>query len=179
MRTRQTILYAPGTAAAQNTSLAAALSQRLEGQVITGIDGPSDSEITETLANHLRWGASPIFRPSSPAFFIKAASEQDVVQGVLFALENNYKLSLRGQGNPFGRRKVPSDGYFLFMGDQRRGSCAVHLLLVILVSAGHHESGTSLQPGGVTIDQSDLKEVHVDPVTYSCRFQVGGPALLR
>ena len=82
-------------AEAQNSSLAY-LTQRIDGQVFAE---PGSFDSTDTLANYLRRGPSPLFQPpSTPAFYIKAASEEDTVQGVQFALDNGYKLSFRGGG---------------------------------------------------------------------------------
>ena len=85
-----------GETAAQNTSAARYLSQIIEGQVLTG--GADGYDSTDTLANYLRRGPEPLFQPSQPEFYVKAVTEQDVVSAVQFALDNKYKLSLRGGG---------------------------------------------------------------------------------
>ena len=85
-----------GISAAQIVSASADLSQRIGGQVY--IFGQSNFDATSSLGNDLRRGPDPYFRPSTPEIYIAAASEQDVVQGVKYALDNDAKLSLRGQG---------------------------------------------------------------------------------
>lgn len=43
---------------------------------------------------------------------------------------------------------------------------------LVALYAGHQQAGVSLLPGGLTIDVSGLKDVHIDPVTRTARFQV-------
>ena len=60
--------------------------------------GQSNFDATDSLANYLRRGPGPYFAASAPAVYIVAASEQDVVQGVQFAIDNDLKLAFHGQG---------------------------------------------------------------------------------
>ena len=62
------------------------------------VGGTNGYDTTDTLVNYLRRGPDPLFQPSQPAYYIKASSEQDTLLGVNFALENSYKLSVRGAG---------------------------------------------------------------------------------
>ena len=90
------VIWVTGETAAQNTSAASYLSQIIEGQVLNGGAGGYNS--TDTLANYLRRGPRPLFQPSQPVYYVEASSEQDVVSAVQFALNIEYKLSLRGGG---------------------------------------------------------------------------------